>query len=55
MELQILNNNNMKNIFLTLLMAISLQAQTVKIAAAGNLRFVLDDIKEKYTQLTTKL
>lgn len=56
MELQILNNNNMKNIFLTLLMAISLslQAQTVKIAAAGNLRFVLDDIKEKYTQLNPK-
>jgi molybdate transport system substrate-binding protein len=46
----------MKNIFLTLLMALSLslQAQTVKIAAAGNLRFVLDDIKEKYAQVNPK-
>jgi molybdate transport system substrate-binding protein len=46
----------MKNIFLALLMilSLSLQAQTVKIAAAGNLRFVLDDIKEKYTQLNPK-
>lgn len=46
----------MKNIFLTLLttLNIGLQAQTVKIAAAGNLRFVLDNIKEKYIQLNPK-
>lgn len=29
-------------------LSLSLQAQTVKVAAAANLRFVLDEIKEKY-------
>lgn len=40
----------MKKIFLILILTLNLniQAQTVKIAAASNLRFVLEDIKEKY-------
>jgi molybdate transport system substrate-binding protein len=40
----------MKKVFLILFMAlsISLQAQTVKIAAAANLRFILDEIKASY-------
>lgn len=40
----------MKKIFLFLIMAfsISLQAQTIKIAAAANLRFAMDEIKVKY-------
>lgn len=46
----------MKNIFLVLILALSLslQSQTVKIAAAGNLRFVLDDIKKKYVLVNPK-
>jgi molybdate transport system substrate-binding protein len=46
----------MKKILIVLLMAlsISLQAQTVKIAAAGNLRFILDDIKTKYAAINPK-
>ena len=46
----------MKNIFLVLILALSLslQAQTVKVAAAANLRFVLDDIKEKYALVNPK-
>jgi molybdate transport system substrate-binding protein len=46
----------MKHIFLVLILALGfgLQAQTVKIAAAGNLRFVLDDIKEKYALVNPK-
>lgn len=40
----------MKKAFILLFMAlsISLQAQTVKVAAAGNLRYILDEIKVKY-------
>jgi molybdate transport system substrate-binding protein len=40
----------MKKIFITLLLAlnISLQAQTVKIAAAANLRYILEEIKTNY-------
>ena len=47
----------MKNILLVLILALSLslQAQTVKIAAAANLRFVLDDIKEKYALVNPKV
>jgi molybdate transport system substrate-binding protein len=43
----------MKKTFLVLLLAISvnLQAQTVKIAAASNLRYALEEIKSKYSQL----
>jgi molybdate transport system substrate-binding protein len=46
----------MKKIFIILLMAlsISLQAQTVKVAAAGNLRFILDEIKTKYAVINPK-
>jgi molybdate transport system substrate-binding protein len=46
----------MKHKFLVLILALGfgLQAQTVKIAAAGNLRFVLDDIKEKYALVNPK-
>jgi len=46
----------MKKIAIFLLMAfnISLQAQTVKIAAAGNLRYILDDIKAGYAKITPK-
>lgn len=40
----------MKKAFLILLLVINLglQAQTVKVAAAGNLRFILEEIKAKY-------
>ena len=46
----------MKKIAIALLLVLSLnlQAQTVKVAAAGNLRFVLDEIKEKYVKLYPK-
>jgi molybdate transport system substrate-binding protein len=46
----------MKKVFIMLLIAlsISLQAQTVKVAAAGNLRFILDEIKVKYAVLNPK-
>src|ERR1035437_7416346 len=46
----------MKKAFICLLMAlgISLQAQTIKIAAAGNLRFILDEIKMKYAVINPK-
>jgi molybdate transport system substrate-binding protein len=46
----------MKKVFILLLMAlsISLQAQTVKVAAAGNLRYILDEIKVKYTKVSPK-
>jgi len=46
----------MKKVAIVLLMAfgISLQAQTVKIAAAGNLRFILDEIKESYIKINPK-
>jgi molybdate transport system substrate-binding protein len=46
----------MKKVLLVLLTAlsISLQAQTVKIAAAGNLRFILDEIKTKYSEINPK-
>jgi molybdate transport system substrate-binding protein len=46
----------MKKTFICLLMAlsISLQAQTIKIAAAGNLRFILDEIKTKYAAINPK-
>jgi molybdate transport system substrate-binding protein len=41
----------MKKIFVLLLTVFShnLQAQTVKVAAAGNLRFILEEIKTKYS------
>lgn len=39
---------NTKITFLALLFSLNIQAQTVKVAAASNLRFVLDEIKEKY-------
>lgn len=47
----------MKKIILCLLlsMSISLQAQTVKIAAAANLRFILEEIKAKYEKLNPKI
>lgn len=47
----------MKKILICLSMAltISLQAQTIKIAAAGNLRFILDDIKTKYAIINPKV
>lgn len=46
----------MKKIMILALMAfsISLHAQTVKIAAAGNLRFILDEIKAKYAAVNPK-
>jgi molybdate transport system substrate-binding protein len=46
----------MKKTLICLLMAlsISLQAQTIKIAAAGNLRFILDEIKAKYAAINPK-
>jgi molybdate transport system substrate-binding protein len=46
----------MKKTLICLLMAlsISLQAQTIKIAAAGNLRFILDEIKMKYAIVNPK-
>jgi molybdate transport system substrate-binding protein len=46
----------MKKIILCLLMALSigLQAQTVKIAAAANLRYVIEDIKAKYEAINPK-
>lgn len=39
---------NIKHTFLVLLISLSVQAQTVKVAAAANLRFVLNEIKVKY-------
>ena len=46
----------MKKIFIAFLclVSISLSAQTVKIAAAGNLRFILDEIKAKYVSANPK-
>lgn len=46
----------MKKVLIILLMAISvgLQAQTVRVAAAGNLRYILDEIKEKYAKVSPK-
>lgn len=46
----------MKNLVAILFFAIttSLQAQTVKVAAAGNLRYILEEIKEKYKQVHPK-
>jgi len=41
-------------IYLLLLISVNLQAQTIKIAAAGNLQFVLDEIKTKYGMLHPK-
>lgn len=43
----------MKKILFILFCAISLNlhAQTIKIAAAGNLRFILDEIKSKYNKI----
>lgn len=38
-------------IFLFMVLSVSLQAQTIKIAAAGNLRFILDEIKTKYAKI----
>lgn len=42
----------MKKILTILLMAlsVSLQAQTVRVAAAGNLRYIMDEIKTKYSK-----
>lgn len=46
----------MKKVFIVLLMAlsISLQAQTVKIAAAANLRYILNEIKTMYVSSNRK-
>lgn len=46
----------MKKVLTILLLAfsISLQAQTVRVAAAGNLRYILDEIKVKYTKVSPK-
>lgn len=46
----------MKKVFITLLMAfsMSLQSQTIKVATAGNLRFILDEIKAKYSVVNPK-
>lgn len=46
----------MKKLLVVLLttLSISLQAQTVRIAAAGNLRFILDEIKAKYASVNSK-
>jgi len=46
----------MKKVYFVLLIAfgISLQAQTVKIAAAGNLRYILDEIKVNYSKINPK-
>jgi molybdate transport system substrate-binding protein len=46
----------MKKLLVILLttLSISLQAQTVRIAAAGNLRFILDEIKAKYASVNSK-
>ena len=46
----------MKKVFIILLMAlsISLQAQKVKVAAAANLRYILDEIKAKYALVNPK-
>jgi len=46
----------MKRAFIILIMAagISLQAQTVKVAAAANLRYILDEIKAKYALVNPK-
>jgi molybdate transport system substrate-binding protein len=41
-------------IFLILALSINLQAQTIKIAAAANLRFILDEIKAKYAKINPK-
>lgn len=37
-----------------LMVSVSLQAQTVKVAAAGNLRFILDEIKANYVKIHPK-
>jgi molybdate transport system substrate-binding protein len=37
-------------IFILLATSVGLQAQTVRVAAAGNLRYILDDIKEVYAR-----
>jgi molybdate transport system substrate-binding protein len=49
-------NNHLKRIFLIIIIfaAISAQAQTVKIAAAANLRFVFDEIKAAYENSNPK-
>ncbi len=46
----------MKKVFIILLMtlSISLQAQTVKIAAAANLRYIMDEIKTRYVSENPK-
>ena len=46
----------MKTVFIFLIMAlsISLQAQTIKIAAAANLRYILDEVKDKYAVINPK-
>lgn len=41
-------------IFLLLLISVNLQGQSIKIAAAGNLRFILDEIKTKYVTINPK-
>lgn len=47
----------MKKVFIALLLAfsVSLQAQTVRVAAAGNLRYILDDIKAQYALKNPKV
>lgn len=41
-------------ILLFLALSISIQAQKVKVAAAGNLRYILDEIKVKYAKVSPK-
>lgn len=47
----------MKKIFtmLLLILSVCLQAQTVRVAAAGNLRFILDEIKAEYAKTNPKV
>jgi molybdate transport system substrate-binding protein len=47
---------NMKRLLIIIacLFSTMLNAQTVRVAAAGNLRFVLDDIKAKYAKVNPK-
>jgi molybdate transport system substrate-binding protein len=42
-------------LFISLCITLSAHAQTVRVAAAGNLRFILDDIKAKYAEKNPKV
>jgi molybdate transport system substrate-binding protein len=41
-------------VFLCLLMNMQIHAQTIRVAAASNMRFILEDIKVKYLKLNTQ-